>query len=73
MELKRPAEAAEQMRQCLAKRGLPSLSPVNVEILKAGPNHCLALCLDALGEKEAAALAFAAALAEEPSSRRARI
>jgi tetratricopeptide (TPR) repeat protein len=71
MELKRHAEAAEQMRQCLAKRGQPSLSPVNAEIRKAGPNHCLALCLEALGEKEAAARAFAAALADEPSSRRA--
>jgi GT2 family glycosyltransferase/glycosyltransferase involved in cell wall biosynthesis/tetratricopeptide (TPR) repeat protein len=71
MELQRPAEAAEQMRQCLAKRGQPVLSPVNVEILKAGPHHCLALCLSALGQKEAAAQAFAAALAEEPASLRA--
>jgi tetratricopeptide (TPR) repeat protein len=71
MELQRPAEAAEQMRQCLAKRGQPVLSPVNVEILKAGPHHCLALCLWALGQNEAAAQAFAAALAGEPSSLRA--
>jgi GT2 family glycosyltransferase/FMN phosphatase YigB (HAD superfamily)/tetratricopeptide (TPR) repeat protein len=73
MELNRPADAAEQMRHCLAKRGQPALSPVNVDILKAGPNHCLALCLCALGRKEAAAEAFAAALADEPSSLRAGI
>jgi len=73
MELKRPAEAAEQMRHCLAKRARPVLSPVNAEILKAGPNHCLALCLCALGQPEAAAQAFAAALAEDPSSCRAGV
>jgi GT2 family glycosyltransferase/predicted Zn-dependent protease len=73
MELNRPADAAEQMRQCLAKRGQPAMSPVNVDILKAAPNHCLALCLCALGRTEAAAEAFAAALADEPSSLRAGI
>jgi len=73
MELNRPADAAEQMRQCLAKRGQPAMSPVNVDILKAAPNHCLALCLCALGRTAAAAEAFAAALADEPSSLRAGI
>ena len=73
MELKRPLEAAEQMRQCLAKRSEPVLSPINPEILKAGPHHCLALCLVALGEKPAAEKAFAAALAEDPKARRAGI
>jgi len=29
MELKEPAEAAEQMRQCIAKRTKPALSPIN--------------------------------------------
>jgi FkbM family methyltransferase len=72
IELKRPAEAAEQMRQCLAKRGRAALTPANKEILKAGPNHCLALCLWELKQKEAAALAFAAALADDPSSRGVR-
>jgi GT2 family glycosyltransferase/tetratricopeptide (TPR) repeat protein len=73
MELKQPAEAAAQMRQCLAKRAQPALSPVNREILQAGPNHCLALCLSALKEKDAAAQAFAAALSDDPSSRRLRL
>jgi GT2 family glycosyltransferase/tetratricopeptide (TPR) repeat protein/glycosyltransferase involved in cell wall biosynthesis len=72
MELKQPAEAAAQMRQCLAKRQRPALSPINREILKAGPQHCLAMCLTALKETQAAQLAFDAALAEEPSSRPVR-
>ncbi len=72
MELKRPADGAEQMRQCVAKRSQAALTPVNKEIFKAGPNHCLGLCLAALDQKEAAARAFAAALADEPSSRRLR-
>jgi tetratricopeptide (TPR) repeat protein len=72
MELKEPTEAAEQMRQCLAKRSRPALSPVNPEIFKAGPNHCLALSLAALKENEAALAAFRAALADDPKSRAAR-
>jgi predicted Zn-dependent protease len=73
MELKRHVEAAEQMRQCLAKRQETVASPINPEILKAGPNHCLALCLVASGEKDAAERAFVAALADDPTSRRAGI
>jgi len=68
MELKEPAEAAEQMRQCLTKRGRPALSPVNKSILKGGPNHCLALCLTALKKPAEAAQAFRAALAEDPAA-----
>jgi glycosyltransferase involved in cell wall biosynthesis/FMN phosphatase YigB (HAD superfamily)/tetratricopeptide (TPR) repeat protein len=69
MELGQYDQAAEQMRHCLAKRDLPALSPINPEIRKAGPNHCLALCLTRLQQTEAAAEAFAAALAEDPKSR----
>jgi glycosyltransferase involved in cell wall biosynthesis/tetratricopeptide (TPR) repeat protein len=72
LEMKQPAEAAEQMRQCIAKRDRPALSPVNPEIFKAGPNHCLALALAALKQNDAAAMAFEAALADEPKSRPAR-
>jgi tetratricopeptide (TPR) repeat protein len=68
MELKQPAEAAEQMRQCLAKRAQPALSPVNKSILKGGPSHCLALCLSALKRPAEAAEAFRAALAQEPAA-----
>ncbi|MGA2176367.1 MAG: glycosyltransferase [Verrucomicrobiota bacterium] len=72
LELQQPAEAAEQMRQCVAKRRRPVLSPINREILKAGPNHCLALCLTKLGEAGAARQAFDAALADDPSARPVR-
>ena len=72
MELGHPAEAAEQMRQCLAKRHQPTLSPINHEILKAGPGHCLALSLIALKNEAAAAQALRAALADDPKSVPAR-
>ncbi len=72
MELKQPAEAAGQMRQCVAKRLDPVLSPINPETLKAAPHHCLALCCIALNDTEGAQRAFDAALAAEPSSRPAR-
>jgi Flp pilus assembly protein TadD len=72
MELKQPAEAAEHLRQCLASRDRPALSPVNPEILKAGPHHCLALCLIALKDTEGAQCAFDAALAADASSRPVR-
>jgi len=68
MELKQPAEAAEQMRQCAAKRNQPVLSPINPEIRKAGPHHCLAMCLIALNDADGAKRAFDDALAVEPSS-----
>ena len=73
LELKQPAEAAEQMRQCLAKRDRPALSPINPEIRKAGPNHCLALSLAALKKPAEAEQAFRAALADEPKSRATRL
>jgi GT2 family glycosyltransferase/glycosyltransferase involved in cell wall biosynthesis/tetratricopeptide (TPR) repeat protein len=72
MELKQPAEAAEQMRQCIEKRTRPTFSPINPEILKAAPHHCLAMCLIALNDAKGAEKAFAAALAAEPSSRPAK-
>lgn len=72
MELKQPALAAEQMRYCLARRGQATLSPVNKEILKAGPNHCLALCLSEMKQHDAARQAFEAALADDPLSRPVR-
>jgi GT2 family glycosyltransferase/tetratricopeptide (TPR) repeat protein/glycosyltransferase involved in cell wall biosynthesis len=72
MELKQPAEVAEQMRQCIAKRDRPALSPINAEIRKAGPNHCLALSLVALKQMPAAESAFLAALADDPQSGPAR-
>ena len=72
MELKRADRAAEQMRHCLSKRHQPALSPINHEILKAGPNHCLARCLAATNQLEPAEKAFRAALQDDPKSRPAR-
>ena len=63
-ELKQFREAADQMRQCLAKRRQPGLTPINTDILTAAPQHCRALSLAKLGDPAGAEKAFAAALAE---------
>jgi tetratricopeptide (TPR) repeat protein len=63
-ELKKFAEAAEQMRQCIIKRKLPSLSPVNQDVFTAAPNHCLALCLAKTGDEAGGEKAFQAAMNE---------
>ncbi|MEO8426637.1 MAG: glycosyltransferase, partial [Verrucomicrobiota bacterium] len=68
IESKNFVEGAEQMRQCLANRDKPALSPVNKNILKAGPSHCLALCLAALKQADAADKAFLAAVKADPKS-----
>jgi tetratricopeptide (TPR) repeat protein len=73
LEQKQFSEAADQMRQCLAKREQPALAPINKEIHRAGPRHCLALCLDQLGQPEAAAQEFRRALDDDPGSRPARL
>jgi glycosyltransferase involved in cell wall biosynthesis/tetratricopeptide (TPR) repeat protein len=72
MEQRRWSDAAEQFRLCLSKRHQPALSPINKEVLRAGPHHCLALCLKALRRPDDAARAFAAALKDDPRSRPAR-
>jgi GT2 family glycosyltransferase/glycosyltransferase involved in cell wall biosynthesis len=64
-ELKQYRDAAEQMRQCIAKRKQTALSPINTDIHTAAPNHCLALSLVQLGDKIGAAKAFEAALTEK--------
>ena len=63
-ELKQFSEAADQMRQCLAKRRQPGLSPINTDIHTAAPQHCLALSRAKLGDVAGAEKAFQAALAE---------
>jgi GT2 family glycosyltransferase/glycosyltransferase involved in cell wall biosynthesis/Flp pilus assembly protein TadD len=73
MELKQPAAAAEQMRQCLTKRALPALSPINKHILTATPRHCLAVSLAALGLESESGKAFEEALREDPKARSVRI
>jgi tetratricopeptide (TPR) repeat protein len=72
LELKQHREAAEQMRLCLAKRDQPALSPIHVQIRKAAPSHCLAACLAALKQPDAANRAFGDALKEDPTSRPVR-
>jgi tetratricopeptide (TPR) repeat protein len=73
MELQRFDEAIQHFRHCLGKRHQPALAPINKAIRRAAPNHCLALCLAKLGQGEAAAQAFCAALADEPESRPVRL
>ena len=72
IELGQYSEAAEQFRQCLEKRDKPSLTPMNRDIRRAGPHHCLAICLVNLKQYEAAGAAFQAAVADDPQSRRVR-
>jgi tetratricopeptide (TPR) repeat protein len=64
LELRQFIEAADQMRQCLAKRLQRSLAPINREINTAAPHHCLALCLVKSGEAAAAEKAFQDGLKE---------
>lgn len=63
-ELNQPREAAEQMKQCVAKRNQPALSPINTDILTAAPNHCLALSLAKLNDAGGSEKAFQAGLKE---------
>jgi tetratricopeptide (TPR) repeat protein len=69
IELKNFANGAEHMRRCLAKRDKPALSPINRNILKAGPSHCLALCLAALKQPIAADKVFRDAVSADPKSK----
>ncbi|HWI59438.1 MAG TPA: hypothetical protein VNZ22_19575, partial [Bacillota bacterium] len=64
-ELRDHREAAEQMRQCLAKVSEPTLTPINTDILTTAPHHCLALSLAKLGETAGAEQAFHAGLAKQ--------
>ncbi|MEW6304181.1 MAG: glycosyltransferase family 29 protein [Verrucomicrobiota bacterium] len=68
MELKQPAHAVEAFRRCLATRQQRSLAPINKEVHKAGPRHCLAVCLADLGRIDEARQEFAGARLEDPQS-----
>ncbi|MGD1019103.1 MAG: glycosyltransferase [Verrucomicrobiia bacterium] len=72
MQLRRFEEAAEQFRQCLAKRDRPALAPVNRDIHKAGPQHCLAKCLTEMKQFDAADREFQQAMAKDPQSKSVR-
>lgn len=58
LELKQFSEAADQMRQCLAKRAQRSFAPINKEINTSAPYHCLAMSLAQAGDATAAVQAF---------------
>ena len=73
LELKRFRDGAEHACLCLAKRHQPALSPINRDILKAGPHHVLALCLWGAQEHEEVEQAFLHALAAEVGARAARL
>ena len=73
LQLKRFADGAAHARQCLAKRNQPALSPVNRDILKAGPHHVLALCLGGAGRHDDVEAAFLNALAADAGARDARL
>jgi tetratricopeptide (TPR) repeat protein len=62
------AEAASQMRLCLEKLDTPTLTPINPEVRKGGPRHCLAVCLSKVGQPEEAEQEFRTALSEKPDS-----
>jgi len=64
LETKQFSEAADQMRQCLAKRAARGLAPINKDILTAAPHHCLALSLAKAGDAAGAEQAFREGLAE---------
>jgi glycosyltransferase involved in cell wall biosynthesis/Tfp pilus assembly protein PilF len=72
LEMRQYAEAAEQFQQCLNKINKPALCPVNKDILKGGPQHCLALSQKMLKHFEKAAVHFEKALVENPGSRNIR-
>ncbi|HLH52263.1 MAG TPA: glycosyltransferase [Verrucomicrobiae bacterium] len=63
-ELQKYEQAAEQMRQCLAKRRQQALSPINTDILTAAPAHCLAMSLAKSGDFAAAEKMFQAGMKE---------
>lgn len=68
MELQQYPEALAALRDCIARRSRPALTRVNLEIHRAGPHHCLGLCLWQLGEPDKAFQAFALARQDDPSS-----
>lgn len=67
-ELRQYPAAAAEMRQCLAKRGKPTTTPVDGEVNTVTPRHYLALALWYGKNPEAAAEEFQAAIAEVPSA-----
>ncbi len=57
-------DAAAHLRQCIAKRDQPGLTPASPEIRASGPRHALALCLWKSKDIAAAGHEFALAVKE---------
>lgn len=68
IELRQFAEAARHMRECLAKRHLPTLAPVPPQVRGVAPTHCLARCLWETGDVAGADAEFITALQVAPDS-----
>jgi hypothetical protein len=61
------------MRECLATRERPALTPINPEIRTVMPRHCLAVCLWQEKQIDAAGREFAAAVAEAPAASKTHV
>lgn len=66
-------EAAEQMRNCLAKRSQPALTPANTDIFTAAPNHCLAMSLAKVLDIDGAGKAFQAGMNDNGHNEQLRL
>ena len=66
-------DAVAHLSQCLAKRHQPAFAPVNKEIHKAGPRHCLGICYAKLNLPAEADQSFRAGLQDDPHSRQLRL
>lgn len=68
MERKSLPEAITEFTACIEHRNDRVYSPINQEIHRAGPHHCLALCLLHSHQSETCEKHFLAALKDDPSS-----
>ena len=73
IETKQFQEGLEQMRSCLAKRDRPALTPIHPEIRKAGPAHCVAICLRQLNQLGDVAKYYQQALHDAPKATAVRV
>lgn len=66
------SDAAAHMRDCLGKRHLPTLTPINKDIRTGAPHHCLAISLAKMNLPAEADKAFQDGLKEDPKLRQLR-
>lgn len=67
------SDAAKHLRQCIAKRNTPSLSPILPDTQTGAPRHILAIALSKLGDRKEAAKQFEASLSESPDACNVRL